>query len=299
MDFGKLPNFFIIGAAKSGTTSLFEIVGEHPSVFAATKKEIKFFSNDDRFEEGVDWYQETHFSNAGKFPVRMEASPAYLTWSQKAAPRMKDLYQDRPLKFAVIFRDPVKRAYSHYWDRVRQGDEPLPFTEAIHAEESRLKENWEVLHHDGNGLYGYFRAGCYATRLKPYLDLFPRESFFYLLQEDLINDFDRSMASLLSFLEIEHRQALKVVKRNEAAVPRYKSVYNLYRRVKQSKVQSLLRRFLPKRMRKQLRHNLILKPIRYPAMPDDIKKELYARYIDEVRQLEPLIGRDLSNWYTG
>ena len=293
-----LPNFFIIGAAKSGTTSLFELAGEHASVFASKKKEIKFFSNDDRYKNGMDWYAQNHFSDAGGFAVRMEASPAYLTWSEKVAPRMKDVYQERPPRFAVIFRDPVKRAYSHYWDRVRQGDETLPFADAIHSEEVRLKENWEELYYHGNGLYGYYRAGCYATRLLPFLETFPRDRFFFLLQDDLQNHFEQSMSALFSFLGLEFQHSLKPVKRNQSAVPRDQGLFSIYSRLKQSKIRGLLRDLLPRKIRLFIRHKVVIRPFRYPPIEKEMEQELYARYLGEVKQLESMIGRDLSHWYS-
>ena len=299
MDFDQLPNFFIIGAAKSGTTTLFDVVAQHPAVYAAQIKEIRFFSKDDRFTNGADWYMQTHFPRAKGFSVRTEATPAYLTWSQKVAPRVKALYGDQPVKFAAIFRDPVKRAYSHYWHRVRQGDEDpqrLSFADAIHIEDQRLKENWQRLEVEGNGLYGYFRAGCYASRLKPYLDLFPRENFHLMLQEDLYQNFDTSMVKLLRFLGIDDQYPLKPVVSNESAVPRDRNIYGLYKELKKTRIMNVLKLFIPLKMRKWFGEDVLTKPFDYPPMEQEIKMELYMRYTDEIKQLESIIGRDLSHW---
>jgi hypothetical protein len=299
MDFNQLPNFFIIGAAKSGTTSLFEIVAQHSDVYASKKKEIRFFSNDDRFKNGVAWYLKSHFSGAAKFKVRTEATPAYLNWSEKVAPRIKALYGDRPVKFAAIFRDPVKRAYSNYWHRVRQGDEDpnrTSFVDAIHTEGKRFNENRQRLEYEGNGLYGYFRNGCYATRLKPFLDLYPRENFFFMLQDDLYKDFNASMAKLMRFLEIEGGYPFKSIVSNESAVPRDQNVYNLFNEFKKTKIKDFLKLFIPSSVRRWFRYDALMKPFYYPPMENDIKIELYARYADEIKQLERIIGRDLSHW---
>jgi hypothetical protein len=299
MDFGQLPNLIIIGAAKAGTTTLFDLLGQHPQVYAPKVKEIKFFSRDDRYEKGVDWYQETFFRNSRKYPVRIEASPAYLTWSDKTAPRIKDIYKDRPIKLVAIFRDPVKRAYSHYWDRVRQGDENLPFPDAIYAEENRLRENWEVISKEGNGIFGYFRAGCYATRIKPFLPLFPREDLFFLLQEDLINNFENSMESLFSFLQIDRNFKPASVRRNQASQPRSQGLLKLFYKIKKTNIQKPLRVLFPRTTRKSIRENILYKPVRYPPMDDEIKKYLYSRYLEEVKEFESIIQRDLSHWYSG
>jgi hypothetical protein len=299
MNFNQLPNFFIIGAGKSGTTSLFEILAEHPAVYGAKTKETRFFNHNDRFAQGINWYLDNYFPDAVGFKIRVEATPAYLTWSQKVAPRIKALYGDRPVKFAAIFRDPVKRAYSHYWHRVRLGNEDsnlFSFEDAIHSENNRIQENWQRLEHEGNGLYGYFRAGCYASLLKPYLDLFPRESFHFLLQEDLYKDFKPSMSKLLRFLDIDDEYPLKPVISNESAVPRNQKAYNLFNSLKKTKHKDLLKSFIPTGVRKWFRRDGLMKPFNYPPMGDEIKRELYTRYAEEIKRLETIIGRDLSHW---
>jgi len=299
MDFNKLPNFLIIGAAKSGTTSLFNIVAQHPNVFSSQIKETRFFSDDQRFLRGVGWYQETHFKNIRNQAVRMEGTPAYLTWSEKVAPRIKELYGDHPVKFAVIFRDPVKRAYSHYWHRVRMGDEDptkISFTDAIHSEDQRMRENWQRLEAEGNGLYGYYRAGCYASRLNPFLDLFPREKFYFMLQEDLSIENSVIMAGLFRFLGIDDEYPVKYLVSNESSVPRDERIYSIYHRLKKTGLNRIVKAFTPKKFRRWLREDALVKPIRYPPMDEDIKKELYSRYSYENQQLEKIIGRDLSKW---
>lgn len=297
MDFNHFPNSFIIGAAKSGTTSLFEIIAGHPSVFVPKKKELNFFSNDERYENGLDWYAKTNFAESSSFPIRMEASPAYLAWSEKVAPRLKQLYQEQPIRLIAIFRNPVARAYSNYWHRVRMGHEKLSFSEAIDQENQRLKDNWEKLYRSGNPLYGYFRGGCYASRLKPFLDLFARDNFFFLLQDDLQNDFEASINRLFQFLNIDSRITVNPVIRNDSKVPRNKSLYDVYGRLKQTATwQNRLRNMIPKSMREWARYKLVLKPFQYPPMDNETKMQLTARFAEEIAQLEMILGRDLSLW---
>ena len=297
MDFNKLPNFLIIGAAKSGTTSLFNIVAQHPGVFSSQVKETRFFSDDQNYLRGVDWYEVTHFKNTRNQLVRMEGTPAYLTWSEKVAPRIKEMYQGQPVKFAAIFRDPVKRAYSHYWHRVRLGTETAPtFEEAIYTEKERLKENWDRLSTKGDGLYGYYRAGCYASRLKPFLELFPRERFYFMLQEDLSIENSLIMAGLFSFLGIDDNYPVKYLVSNESSAPRNEQIYSIYHRLKKTGLRRIVKVLTPRKFRRWLREDVLVKPYRYPPMDEEIKKELYSRYSYENQQLEKIIGRDLSHW---
>ena len=110
-----LPNFLIIGAAKSGTTALYDLLKQHPQVYLPFDKEPLFFSRDDYFAQGAEWYAERYFKEGESFRARGEATPHYLYWAEKVAPRIARTFGGRPPKFIAIFRDPVQRAYSWYW----------------------------------------------------------------------------------------------------------------------------------------------------------------------------------------
>ncbi|NSW52368.1 MAG: sulfotransferase domain-containing protein [Anaerolineae bacterium] len=298
INFDLLPNFFILGAAKSGTTSLFDSLALHPGIYPAGKKETRFFSNDAFYERGVEWYQAEYFSKAAGYPVRMEATPAYLNWSNKTAPRIHQLYGNHPLRFAVIFRDPVARAYSHYWHRVRQGDEDpqqVSFAEAIHTEMERIARESDRLEREGNGLYGYFRAGCYTSRLMPYLERFDRNQFFFLLQEDLVADFDASLLGLVSFLGLQPA-GLRPIVSNESAIHRSPGVRSFTNALKHTALRPLIKLILPPSIRRWIKHRAMMKPFHYPPMDEAIRRELYAAYAEEIQALAQIIHRDLSHW---
>ena len=297
--FTNLPNFLIIGAAKSGTTSLFDVLTQHPQVYGAEAKEIHFFNNDERYSHGLEWYQDTYFRGAAGHPIRLEASTAYLTWSEKVAPRIKTVYGKNEIKFGAIFRDPVKRAYSHYWHRVRLGHEELPFPDALAAEDGRLKQNWNEFQRLGIGKYGYFRGGCYATRLQPFLDSFPRENFIFLLQEDILHDFGSAVARMLTFLGIDQTVVLQQTHSNASALPRSRAVYNLLKWFKKSGWKGEFKKIMPVKTAKwlnQTMNKLVLSPNQYSPMDAGIERQLRQRYRTEIEQLETILGRDLSSW---
>ena len=295
-DFNRLPNFIILGAGKAGTTTLFGSIAQSPDVYAPPKKEIKFFSDDTNYQKGVEWYQDTFFNNAQAYPIRFEVTPVYITFGDKVAPRMKEVYEEYPIKFAVIFRDPVKRAYSHYWHRRRLGHDNLSFNEAIRTEDTRLKQNHHRLYPKGNALYGYYHGGCYASLLKPYLEIFPKSSFLFLLQSDLRTNFSGTMDSIFSFLEIESGVELEPIVSNAASVPRNKFIGTLYDSLKKTQIKRLYTSIIPRKQRIKIRDQWVDKPFQYPPMDPEIEDELYVRYQDEIKVLEKIIGRDLSHW---
>lgn len=299
LDLNKLPNFFILGAAKAGTTSLFNILESHPQIYGSSVKETGFFNNDERYCRGMSWYQETFFNDAEGYPIRMEATPAYLTWSEKTAKRLKDEYPVRSVKFALIFRDPVQRAYSHYWHRVRLGHETLSFEDAIEAEPTRIKENYNELFQTGNGKFGYFRAGCYASRLKPFLTRFDKENFFFLLKEDLSpGNFQTIITDLQQFLGLESIENLAPQRLNRATLPRQRWFVNLYWKLKQTPLGRIYRKSLNESLRMAI-HTKLFPPITYPPMETDFGRKLRLRYYDEIKELEEMIDRDLSPWFEG
>lgn len=111
----RLPDFVIVGAGRSGTTSLYRYLGEHPAVFMAMPKEVRYFNK--HYSEGIDWYT-AHFAAAGEDQVVGEATPGYLG-NEEAVDRMAATIPDARL--IAILRDPVERLYSHYWmDRTRR-----------------------------------------------------------------------------------------------------------------------------------------------------------------------------------
>ena len=293
---GKLPNCLIIGAAKAGTTSLFHVLSTHPQVFASSVKETRFFSDDDLFERGLEWYERQHFGRARDQAVRLEASPAYLTWSEKVASRIRLAYGDRSVSLVAILRDPVARAYSHYWHRVRLGHETLSFADAIAQEETRLQTNWKTLSRAGNGRYGYVRAGCYATRLKPFLEQFARAQFFFLLQEDLHPDrFQNAMERLLGFLGIDETVPLRPARVNAPTRARHPRVAAAYWQLKKTSAKTLYTTLVPPATRRQILAALF-PASSYPPIDAETEHRLRVRFADEIEQSQDLIERDLSHW---
>ena len=134
-----LPDFIIIGAQKCGTTTLFDLLEQHPLLAPSYKKEIHYFDGGldpriDTFKKGLSWYR-------GHFPLKsgkltFEASPLYL-FNSLCAERIKRAVPD--VKLIVLLRNPTDRAISHYFHSLRAGDERLGIAEALKSEERRLE----------------------------------------------------------------------------------------------------------------------------------------------------------------
>jgi hypothetical protein len=292
-----LPNFFILGAAKAGTTTLCDLLHQHPQVYLSFVKEPMFFSRDDFFEHGLDWYRDNYFNDWTGQPARGEATPHYLYWAEKVAPRLARTFEPASVKLVVIFREPAQRAYSWYWNMIKEDKETLSFPDALEAEPRNLKENWERLYSFGAMTYGYYRGGCYATQLKYYLDLFPRENFYFLLQADLRKDINSAMRGLFTFLGVDPGVTVQPVVSNASAMPRNRGLHNLLHGP--SVLKDWLKRLVPFQLRFRLKTSIAeanLRSFEYPPLDAQLAADLRLRYTDEVTRLSKMIHRDLSGW---
>jgi len=201
--FLRQPDFLILGAQKSGTTSLYRWLSGHPEVTLGPRKEQHYFDKKDR--PALDVYR-------ARFPARLqkseprrrgEATPEYLflPW---APPEIVQAFPD--LRYLVVLRDPVQRAHAHYRMHVARGDEPLGFLEALEAEPERLASaGWPDDVHDQGDVkrimwFSYATRGEYATQLERWWDLVPRERFLVLRFEDLVAEPRRFAVQIQEFL---------------------------------------------------------------------------------------------------
>lgn len=193
-----LPDFMIIGAQKCGTSSLFHYLSSAPDVERSARKELRYFST--RWARGILWYR-SHFSLRARLPGRItgEASPNYLfhpAAPQRAAQAVPDA------RLIVLLRDPVDRAYSHYWHSRRRGVEDLGFAAALKAESSRLA------HADPNDQassyyrHSYLARGRYVEQLVRWLELFAANQIVVVQSERLFEHPTRVTQDICSFLRV-------------------------------------------------------------------------------------------------
>lgn len=191
-------DFLVIGAQKSGTTSLFKYMQEHPSLYLPLQKEINFFANEDRFRRGVGWYIENYFAGADERKLWGEVSPHYMQY-RCAAARIHAAFPD--IKLIAILRNPIDRAYSHYRMSVRRGEETRPFEQVISdRENSPLSVPETEIGDDSPYILGF---GFYGRVLENYLRYFDREQVLILFQEDLLGKPEETVRRLFAFLEVD------------------------------------------------------------------------------------------------
>lgn len=191
-------DFLVIGAQKSGTTSLFKYMESHPSLHLPPQKEINFFVNANRYPLGVEWYLHNFFSDADEDKLWGEVCPAYMGYG--AAP--ENISASCPdAKLIAILRNPIDRTYSHYRMAVRRGIETRAFRWAVEElNDSRVETPKTKVRGDAEYLLEF---GYYGKALERYLERFDRGQILVLFQEDLASRPEEVLAELFSFLGVD------------------------------------------------------------------------------------------------
>lgn len=183
---GKI-DFLIIGAQKSGTTSLFHYLRVHPQIHIPFVKEIGFFSTERKFRKGVPWYLK-HFADAHPQQIIGEISPQYMA-HPAAVGQIHALFPDTRL--IAVLRNPIDRAYSAYRMAVRRGGERHTMQEALTPPDTGLPSN------------DYISMGLYGKILEGYLNYFPASQIRLVFTEELAAKPGQVMQGLLGFLGVD------------------------------------------------------------------------------------------------
>lgn len=299
----SLPNFFLIGAAKAGTTSFFGFLTQHPEVYGPALKEPNYFAlggapaafkgpGDDATVNRLSVHDgaayEELFRGAGRAAAVGEASTLYLYAPEAPAAIRR---QAADARLIVILRNPVERAYSAFLHLRRDQREPLAdFAAALAREEARIAAGWQHLWH-------YRRAGLYSEQLGRYLEHFPRERLLIHLYDDLVSRPGDLLRETFRFLGVDADFEPDVSRRaNVAGQPRSKLLHRIL--IGQNPIKSLAKRLVPERPRRRLWALLFGRNIRRgrPPMPADARAGLEEYFRPEVDRLSSLLGHDLSGW---
>jgi len=233
-------NLFIVGAAKSGTTSLVDFLNRQPGFFFSTLKEPFFFVKNYGLDNLGD-YHHLYRNAFGKYDYIGDASTGYL-FDSGAANRIFHYNSDS--KIVILLRNPLKAAVS-LWRYMRvNGDENLDFEEAINEERSREKKgglsNWLPN-------YMYSRRYLYSDQITSYFDVFPRESIHVIIFERLLSNQKEELTALAGFLGTKYEGTV-IPFSNQGGDVRN----DFLRKIKNAKY-PFLKKFIPIEMRNRLR----------------------------------------------
>jgi hypothetical protein len=306
----KKPNFFIVGAAKAGTTSLYSYLDKHPDVFMSPIKEPHYFSKDIRCsnftQEGCrnacfdikeyllsDKLENKHISFIDNIEDYLqlfrevknedflgEVSTGYL-YSKVAA---KEIYDFNPdAKIIIVLRNPVQRTYSHWKMNVASGVEniDIPVVQAIKKDYNSINKGYCQSHL-------YIELGQYSHQIKRYTDIFPKNNIKILFFDDLKNDADAFMSDIYKFLNIAQIDIGTSEKENVSVMIKFQILKNINNKFG-------IPELIPKKMKIFLK-KLFTTTIFQKLTAED-KSSIYFNYFKkDVEQIEDLLNLNLSSW---
>jgi sulfotransferase family protein len=288
----RLPNFLIVGAAKSGTTTLASHLSKHPQVFVPPRKELYFFERDELWERGADWYA-NQFAGAGAATAVGEATPNYMFYPW-AVQRIAEMLPG--VRAIACLRDPVDRAYSHYlhWAD-RMWFEPRSFTQAVEDELAAGADQVSSHMHrrqQNPPYFGYLARGKYLPQLERLTATLGRESLHVVLLDDLQSDPAGTFAGVCAFLGVDPGVHVPDLSARE-------NVYSPHtpRPVWRWLTRHRLLHHMPRRAAKIVaRHIVKPRPRPVPPMDPDVRERLAEHFAPHTAALEAWLGRDLSAW---
>lgn len=284
----KKPDFFLVGAAKAGTTSIFKYMVQHPSVFIPDIKEPHYFSEFPQPRaprlESDDAYLSL-FERCPPGAVAGDASTSSL-YSPSAATRIHELNSEA--RILIVLRNPTDRAYSFYWHNRREFAEDLGFEEALEIEPRRIADGSPFRYH-------YVASGMYFEQVRRYLDVFGREAVLVHLFEDLKNNPAELCRSIFAFLGVDPDYPIDTGGVFNPGGPNRSRLIG-WLLSPQLPGRKLVRAILPMTSRKAkywLMERNVASP---PHLDAEIRNRLASTFLDDIERLESLIGRDLSAW---
>jgi hypothetical protein len=296
----NMPNFLIIGAAKSGTTALYEYLKQHPQIYLSPVKEPEFFSfeGEQLNYEGpgvtinassitnLEAYQRLFQEASEQQMARGEASALSL-YIPKAAARIK--YYVPNAKLIAILRNPVDRAYASFTHLIRDGREPITdFAQALAAEERRIGQNWGFL-------WRYQDLGFYFRQLKPYFDTFDPAQIKVYLYDDFCSKPWEIMLDIFEFLEVDKSFIPDMSdKPNISGIPRNQALQAFLNQP--NPIKTALKPLIPTKFYQKAINKIMKYNLSKPGLEPKIREQLILVFQQDILQLQSLISRDLSNW---
>lgn len=283
------PNTFITGPGRSGTTSIYRYLGQHPEVFTSDVKEPRFFDetldgigdDEQARREAIADYLDL-FADAAGEPVVAEGTVGYV-YSRSALERIAGTIDDP--KLIVSHRDPIQRAYSQYWLAVSAGREPLPFGDAV-EEELAAEEA-------GDERRGYVTHSRIGTQLERLDEIVGLESVHAASFEAFTDDARAVLRGIAGFLGIDvdaiDRIDTERVHNPTRGVPHNRLVHAIR---SSDAIRSAAQLVLPKGVRDWLGNEVLLEDRDKPAIDPDVAARLAGIFEPEVRRVEELLGED-------
>ncbi len=261
-----LPNFLVIGAPRCGTSWLARNLRAHPEIYLPNDKELHYF--DRHYEKGIAWY-EKFFINSTE-PVVGEATPAY--FYNPVIPEL--IHQTLPnAKLIVSLRNPVDRAYSHFW--YRYTDRKIKMKNS--SFEEQLIKNPRLI-----------EEGLYSKSLHRYFDIFPKNNILIMHYEEIKTNPGKYMNTVYRFLEVDDKfkpPYLEKVINSSATKSGTISMHSISNKLSKlgfDRISNIIDRVTRREI---------------PLIKKEVRIQLVEKYfLEDINKLENMIDQNLSYW---
>jgi len=274
--------FMIIGAQKSGTTPLYNLLRQHKRLFLTRSEEMPYFINDEFHSQG-EGYLDAYFSES-KPGQLLGAKQVRSMYVPGTAARMRA--HNPTMHIFALLREPVSRAYSDYWFMRGRGLDRCSTFEAAIAESDAV----------------YLKRGHYAEQLEPYFEAFGRDQVHVFLTSDLKSDPQSVVSAVLDAIGVDGTAGIDFeLQSNRSTQARSMFLSRLHG--EDSRLKGWVRRLTTPRMRYWLQHNVVIpivrknrRPFDYPPISESTRARLKSHYRPHNERLADLLGRDLASW---
>ena len=283
-------DFFIVGAPKSGTTSLYHYLSEHPQVEMSSQKEPDYFSDKAIHEQGM-YYAKNRINTLDKYDslfvqkesvVYGEASVSYLFYENVA----EDIKKYNPdAKIIIMLRNPIERAFSHYLMDYRLGLISDSF-ENVLAKKSKHK-NAHLFYQQ------YIEVSKYSRQIQRYLDFFEKDNILFIDYEDFKKNVSKTVDQVYNFLNISTEFVADInTKHNTFIMPKNKIIRLIYSFVFLRKILTFL---FPVYLVKNIRV-LLFKSDKKPELLKETRSLLSIIFNDDIKKMEEVLAKNYSKW---
>jgi hypothetical protein len=283
-------DFFIVGAPKCGTTSLYHYLNEHIDIEMSSQKEPDFFS-DTSLQKQKLYYAKNRINTIEKYNslfrrediiLRGDASVSYLFYEDVSS---KIIKYNPKAKIIIMLRNPIDRAFSHYLMDYSLGLISLSFEEII-KKQSKHK-NAHLFYQQ------YIEVSEYALQVKRYLDVFKKEQIFFIDYDDFKNNTFDVVNRILIFLNLDyesHNYSTRI--HNTYAAPKNMFIRKIYSILVVRKIAA----FIFPKVLNQIIRNYLFRSDKKPKLHTSSRDFLKKHFKGDVRDLSYLLNKDFSKW---
>jgi hypothetical protein len=293
-------DFICIGAAKSATTTLFDLIKDHPEIYIPESKEAAFFNNDEYWKKGFNWYLDSFFSDANSSQKIGTITPQYMSGAatrrsadeaiKVIAERIKKTSPD--IKIIVMLRHPIERMFSHHKMRIREAYTKKTFEEDVARIMNDIKNEQKLITANNS----YFFNSEYGRILSHYYKEFPKKNIHVIFTDDLKDDAPGNLVKVFKFLGVDSDFAPdNPTRKSHVGGGKPKITFLAPGYLQRFRVIKFLWSYLPPKLRKFLYFKVSF----WNVKPDDNKlsketkeySQLVKYFSKDIKKLEKLVGR--------